>query len=528
MSRETEVTFPYSLFHQPSRSSIEFITRLLVSPATMSGVEVLAGIGILCSAMQIVTFGKDALHVYRHIRENGTVDPRLESYLADASRSYDEMKKQLSTPSALTIHQQEVANIGEEAHQRLQKFKTHFDELYVDPISRKGFRGKLRVARGGFKALFRAKELEDLEENFERYQQLFQTRLLQRACSQGDATALLAQECFRNLDTTQQSMVKKIAQGHIEISRLVSQQAAEVKDHVTTEHEESRIVMGAHLHATENNLQSHISESICVVQQDMAYRNKTEDEIKTYNQLMTSLRYPEMNSRKNQVLENFPETFQWIFSSNVPRDEDSYSSNTDSTDNYSTGDENQRGSKDSGDSDDQSCNEKQSDEESYKEGREVLASKRSGEKLYHDSAGSTASSSDDSTEFTKWLGSESKLFWISGKPGSGKSTLMKFIATTSATHEHITSWRSDVRICSHYFWKAGSSMERSMKGLILSLTYQVLLDKVALAHRLLEAMPEIRQKWSYGDWDLHELERTLIWVLEGSGEAFFLLIDGLD
>lgn len=34
----------------------------------MSGAEVLAGIGILCNVMQIVTFGKDALHIYRYIR----------------------------------------------------------------------------------------------------------------------------------------------------------------------------------------------------------------------------------------------------------------------------------------------------------------------------------------------------------------------------------------------------------------------------------------------------------------------------
>ncbi|KAJ4138498.1 hypothetical protein NW768_002333 [Fusarium equiseti] len=444
----------------------------------MSGVEVLAGIGILCSAMQIVTFGKDALHVYRHVRENGTVDPRLESYLTDASKSYDEMKKQLSASSVLTYHHQQVVNIGEEAHQRLQKFKAYFEELYVDPILRKGFRGKLRVARSGFKTLFHAKELEDLQKNFERYQQVFQTGLIQRICSQGDATALLAQESFRSLDTTQQSMVNKIAEGHTEISLLVSQEAADLKDHVTSQHEETRATIGTYLTTAQNNLCSHISKSTSVVQQDMTSRENSKDETIKYEQLMASLRYPEMNSRKNHVAERFPGTFQWIFTNEASWDENSDSAWTDISNDES----------------------------------DIL----------------TESSSNEWTKFTKWLGSESKMFWISEKPGSGKSTLMKLIATNSATREHMTPWRCDVRILSHYLWKAGTPMERGMKGLLLSLTHQALLSKTSLAQRLLEEMPELRQRWSHDDWDLQQLERTLLWVLETSAEAVLVMIDGLD
>jgi len=35
--------------------------------------------------------------------------------------------------------------------------------------------------------------------------------------------------------------------------------------------------------------------------------------------------------------------------------------------------------------------------------------------------------------FKKWLGSQNGIYWISGKPGSGKSTLMKYIS-----HHHLT------------------------------------------------------------------------------------------
>lgn len=492
----------------------------------MAGVEVLAGIGILCNAMQIVTFGKDALEVYNHLRENGTADPRLESYLADASMSYQEMRKQLSTFGSLTSDQQEIVRIGKDAHDGLEEFRTYFARLYVDKNSRKGLRGRLRVAKSGVKALFRAKELEDLEKNFQRYQQLFQARLIQRVCSQRDAAALLTQECFTSLNSTQQSMVRRIADGHTDMSLLVSRKAVEMKDHVTNQHEKTRIALRSHLSITENNLHSHVSESTSVLQHNIASRNNNEDEMKRYDQLMASLRYPEMNIRKNQVIENFPKTFQWIFSNEGLWDEDvspqeSYDYKEESPNEEHVGDRFSRAGND------------HSDKGSSEERNIAPASKRSDEggtsrEDYHDSIALTASCADNSTEFTRWLGSESKMFWISGKPGSGKSTLMKFIAANPATQSHMAAWRSDVHILTHFFWKAGSPMERSLKGLLLSLTYQVLLGQIPLAKRLRDAVPEVCHKWSHGDWDLQELKTVLLWVLSAAEEAFFLLIDGLD
>ncbi|RFN54254.1 hypothetical protein FIE12Z_1380 [Fusarium flagelliforme] len=497
----------------------------------MSGAEVLAGVGILCNAMQIVTFGKDALEVYNHVRENGTADPRLETFLADASTSYQEMRKQLSASGPLTSDQQEIVGIGEGAYNGLEKFRTYFAQLYVDENSRKGFRGRLRVGRSGVKTLFRAKELEDLEKNFERYQQLFQTRLIQRVCGQGDAAALLAQQCFTNLNSIQQFMVKKIAEGHTEISLLVSQKAVRVEDHVTNQHEETRAAMGNNLSATEHNLRFHISKSTSIVQQDIMSRNNTEDEIKKYDQLMASLRYPEMNIRKNQVVTSFPKTFQWIFSNEGPWDEDDFLTNIFSFEGDSADEDDTNGIHHI--SKDQRGNEEQSGKARYEEINDASVWNRSEEertssKFKQDNTTSKASCSNNSTQFTRWLGSESKMFWISGKPGSGKSTLMKFIATNPATQEHMAAWRSDVHILTHYFWKAGNPMERNLKGFLTSLTYQVLLDRTTLAQQLWWTVPAIRHKWSYGDWDMQELENTLFRVLEAVEENFLFLIDGLD
>ena len=74
--------------------------------------------------------------------------------------------------------------------------------------------------------------------------------------------------------------------------------------------------------------------------------------------------------------------------------------------------------------------------------------------------------------FDTWLRSGSGIYWIHGKPGSGKSTLMKFIATHSRTEEELSLWSKDQDCLklSFYFWLAGTNpMQRNIKGLLCSL-----------------------------------------------------------
>ncbi|EFQ36572.1 uncharacterized protein GLRG_11731 [Colletotrichum graminicola M1.001] len=95
------------------------------------------------------------------------------------------------------------------------------------------------------------------------------------------------------------------------------------------------------------------------------------------------------------------------------------------------------------------------------------------------------SPSEDTTawaNFKEWLESDASLYWITGKAGSGKSTLMKFIcdekdteppstATQGRCYPHLLNWAKDrpLIIASFYFWASGSEMESSPKGLFMSL-----------------------------------------------------------
>ncbi|KAF5856708.1 hypothetical protein ETB97_006991 [Aspergillus alliaceus] len=71
---------------------------------------------------------------------------------------------------------------------------------------------------------------------------------------------------------------------------------------------------------------------------------------------------------------------------------------------------------------------------------------------------------DPDEQLRVWLRGGDGIFWVSGKAGSGKSTLMKFLADHNLTRSLLGEWaeQADLVIAAHYFW----SIFRKCPGLI--------------------------------------------------------------
>ncbi|KAJ6261391.1 hypothetical protein Dda_4061 [Drechslerella dactyloides] len=86
-------------------------------------------------------------------------------------------------------------------------------------------------------------------------------------------------------------------------------------------------------------------------------------------------------------------------------------------------------------------------------------------------------SKEKPSTFTIWLRKNNDIFWIQGKPGSGKSTLMKFISRSGDVFKSLESWakpRNPLMI-RFYFWLADTTgMQNSLKGFLRSCLYQLL------------------------------------------------------
>ncbi|KAG9503408.1 hypothetical protein J7337_006253 [Fusarium musae] len=454
----------------------------------MSGAEAaLLGVGILCNAMQILTFAKDSIHVYRNIRDGRAPDPNLDSYLKNAKASFDEMNQTAAQMGPLSKEQQKIVDVGKKVHDCLDELQQQFAKLHVDEGSKKGIRGKISALKKSALAIWRGKELQDAEENLQRYEQLLHGLLLDHLCSQSQAAEIASLGSFQHLQATLQNIISQLAHGSTSVSDLILGVFTIINNRVADEHATTRSVVENRATSAENKVCQSVSQSIDQIRQELLDREQDKAFEKQYEQLLSSLRFPEMNSRKNKISDNYPGTFKWIFDRNGELQSDCSSS---SKSNQS--DTDSELSKDTQDSDTESTDEPAFD------------------------------------SFPEWLESDSNVFWVSGKPASGKSSLMKFLAFSRPTVKHLKVWHSDVQILTHFFWKPGQTMQRNVEGMVLSLLHQVLDGRPGLCRRLCEAQSSVRHKRSYPDWSLEELSASLILAVQASSEGFCIFLDGLD
>ncbi|ENH67110.1 hypothetical protein FOC1_g10002742 [Fusarium oxysporum f. sp. cubense race 1] len=465
----------------------------------MSGAEAaIAGIGFLCNAMQIVTFGRDILQVYSHVRNERCPDPRLEAYLKSAKACFDDINgSALATSQAVQSNrdQQQIIEIGKKLEDSMTQLQSKFAQLHVDDASRRGFRAKIDMGKKILASLWQGKELESLEINLKRYESLLHGVVLHRICNQSQAAEISSKESFNQLDTNLQSIITQLADGCTRISDL-SIESLKTRNLVTQEHETTRAVINAGFATTQGAISS-FRDSMSQEFQDMARRDQSTSFEKEHNELLQSLRFPGMNSRKNHISENYPGTLDWVFKNPI------YCSRS------------------------RSSSYEESDDDRVQQ-REENTDDEDLDDMLESPEPTTTTRPSDLNYFPAWLESDARQFWISGKPASGKSSLMKFLATNPLTLRHLQAQHGNIQILTHYFWKPGQPLQKNIEGMTRSLLHQVLHKNRGLAHRLWAEYPNIQDKRDRGDWDMNELKKALCWAIKFSGNTFCIFLDGLD
>ena len=140
--------------------------------------------------------------------------------------------------------------------------------------------------------------------------------------------------------------------------------------------------------------------------------------------------------------------------------------------------------------------------------------------------------------FSEWLldgGSSDHLYWIKGKPGSGKSTLMKYLYHDDRTKENLKKWArgQTLLVASCFFWNAGSFMQKSLKCLVQALLFEVFSQEPSL---IASSAPWRWQTLQLGrnsiniPWTTAELLDICYRAAAGSVDSikFCFFVDGLD
>ncbi|KAI0106542.1 hypothetical protein F4776DRAFT_668335 [Hypoxylon sp. NC0597] len=141
--------------------------------------------------------------------------------------------------------------------------------------------------------------------------------------------------------------------------------------------------------------------------------------------------------------------------------------------------------------------------------------------------------------FLAWLRCGYNVFHISGKAGSGKSTLMKFLARHERTREELQKWAGDKKLvlADFYFWNPGKKLQMTLPGLHRSILFEVL-------SRCPELTQEVfRSQWKrlnethgdpivesniFGDDSIEDAFNVLVQMKQHSHHRFCFFIDGLD
>ncbi|KAJ0415404.1 hypothetical protein BJY00DRAFT_265446 [Aspergillus carlsbadensis] len=135
-------------------------------------------------------------------------------------------------------------------------------------------------------------------------------------------------------------------------------------------------------------------------------------------------------------------------------------------------------------------------------------------------------------EFLAWLNSGRYIFHISGKAGSGKSTLMKFLAQSPLVKKELEAWAggSPLIFVRFFFWNSGDATQMSLEGLYRTLLFETCRQKPDMIPHL---FPEIWRDPALGSAPIHLDEvkaafNRLIKEVSSSESYFCFFIDGLD
>ncbi|KAM7184894.1 hypothetical protein V8F20_012031 [Naviculisporaceae sp. PSN 640] len=435
----------------------------------MSGLEPLVALGLACNIFQIVDTAKQSVAICRNILESGSVDPALSARAQDLTDICEELKNRQHgvTGAPCNPGQKELLARSQSTIDAATELRN-----MIDKLTGSSSKGRLLDAvKGTMKTAWRKSKLDKLEKNMLETQRILETGLLSRICSQNDALAIKQRKDFSTLGQKLCTFISNYEQGKTDMETLLREQFASLETHITTEADQTRIGI------------SEITSKI----EDLQLVVKDEDN-EFCRRLLASLRYPSMNERRNQISKTHEGTFEWLFGL-----EPSFPD---------WGKESVRGL-----------------ESKSEESRSVIMSKSKGQESGND------------TVFVDWLKSpDQPLFWISGKPGAGKSTLMKFVLEDVRTRDYLNRAHPNTLLISHFIWSAGDPTQRSLKGLLCSLLHQLVseIEDAPIFLLSLSKISKLKMKETPGDWSVEELKLALFSILKRSTAPVCILVDGLD
>ncbi|KAK4152968.1 hypothetical protein C8A00DRAFT_34300 [Chaetomidium leptoderma] len=438
----------------------------------------LEALGLACNIMQVISFAGGLISTFNAIRGGHSPDVAITTTATQMSNAFKTLAQSLGQATRpLNKDEMEMAVIAEQCLDAAVALKAEVDKIW-DGNTKGSYKAALT---GAARKMLNQGKIERLEKVLRVHRETIENRLLQRICTRSDAILLHQDSGFEKLDASLRRFIAAFAAGETRLAGLIGDQSESVKEHVTLETGQLRDDLYTHMasesgktHVVLSEMSARVTSEVSQTRRELSLKFKETAAAQAseaeHQRLLKSLEYETMNERRNQVVESYRDTFHWIFGPS----HDSTSLDAERTDNGP-----------------------------------IKPSVRA----------------KSSESFLRWLHSEGPaLYWISGKAGSGKSTLMKFLVDNPQTEAGL----GDFTIISHFVWMAGQPMERSIRGIACSLLRQLLQDDPGVSALVLNMIPRSRRNKFSADWSVNDLEAALMLALAASPKPVCVFLNGLD
>lgn len=409
-------------------------------------------LSLACNIITVIDFGHKFYETFRDVYDKGASDPTTEYKANELAALAERLKTSRNRALPSVSNNDQLLRVADKCVKAAEDLQNEIRKLTPSDSSSRTAKA-LRSLLSAGKRTWRHNRIEQLNKSLDECRATMQTAVLLHMYESGEADRAMWLDEFSKLDSRLQSFIYAVSKQDLQMSQLLAESRSL--------HQEAR----------------------AVIHQEVINLRNAQISDRQLDQLRSSLRFPEMNQRYNELRAAHERSFKWLLG-------DSKAIH-------------------------------QSDSENINLEEEPYDIRRLRNVTFGD--------------FKQWLTSEadSKLYWVSGKPGAGKSTLMKYL---SHDMENTNLVKVPHLVIRHFFW-LGTSDARSrlndMQGMFTTLLHQLLGHEVfgkPLAATLSEQNPRLSQKHAATDWGLEELEAITQKALEIISRQYlvFILVDALD
>ena len=426
--------------------------------------EAVAAIGVAAAAVQFLDFSTKTLALCKQIRDSTTGSTETNAELTKSTKELKEMQKELRQAGNSS------SSIYRKLLQAVKDCSLVADELLqllkdFQELARKSF-GAMRSA---FKVLKDSRKIEKMQRRLADCQEKFMTAMTMDM-REGVITLLEKQGILN--DEIQNTIMPKLEQ--LEVQSAASHSATQSQLHSLAKDLKSSAGAIQTQLAANHVEQQASSKGILRGQKSIGKSINTRlDEASDRSQhrdFLESLHFHDMFARQQSIVPQSDGTYDWVLSGKSPHE----------------------------------------------------AHSRPKRNIEHDA--------ELRGRLLQWLQDERPVFWVNGKAGSGKSTLMSFIESDNRTETALKIWARTRKLYtfSFFFWRPGSSLQKSIVGLLRSILYQVAKAIPAVVSRIISSRPSL----THTDWTraklLDALKIAFSACQHDANGSVCLLIDGLD